>query len=106
MKRVLISLGVLLLLISPTTPPASADNSNPPKIVSVDQVTKGPYAIGDIVTFKVNYAGGNPGIKSIEISGAGSKNTCISQSANLIGKAGLVSLFPLASVKWEKREKR
>jgi len=102
MRQRVISLALLICLVTPTIPAAIADNANPPKIISVEQVTKGPYTIGDIVTFKVNYAGGNPGIKSIEISGAGSKNTCISQSANLIGKAGLVSLFPLASVKWEK----
>jgi hypothetical protein len=102
MKRTVTCLALILGLLILATNPAKADNANPPKIVSVEQVTKGPYTIGDIVTFKVNYTGGNPGIKSIQIRGAGSENTCISQSANLISRASFKSLFPLASVKWEK----
>jgi hypothetical protein len=102
MKRMAISSALILSLVFSAINPAIADNANPPKIVSVEQVTKGPYTIGDIVTFKINYTGGNPGIKGIEIRGAGSRNTCLSQSANLISRAGFVSLFPLASVKWEK----
>ena len=49
--------------------PTYADNANPPKIVSVDQITTGPYAVGDLVSFRVNYTGGNPGIKLISIRG-------------------------------------
>ena len=47
--------------------PAKADNANPPRITSVEQVTTGPYSVGDIVTFKVGYEGGNPGIQDISI---------------------------------------
>ena len=102
MRQRVISLALLICLVTPTIPAAIADNANPPKIVSVEQVTKGPYTIGDIVTFKVNYTGGNPGIKSIEIRGAGSKNTCVSQLANLISRANFTPLLVLASLKWEK----
>jgi hypothetical protein len=57
--------------------PAYGDNANPPKFVSLEQVTKGPYSIGDIVTYKINYTGGNPGIRRIDIKGAGSNETCV-----------------------------
>jgi hypothetical protein len=75
MKKVLIFGASLILLFSAL--PANADNANPPKIVSVEQVTKGPYSIGDIVTYKINYSGGNPGIRAINVKGAGSKETCV-----------------------------
>jgi hypothetical protein len=61
----------------------SADNANPPKLVLVEQVTKGPYSIGEIVTFKITYTGGNPGIRSITIRGAGSIETCLASATNL-----------------------
>jgi hypothetical protein len=61
----------------------SADNANPPKLVLVEQVTKGPYSIGEIVTFKISYTGGNPGIRSITIRGAGSIETCLASATNL-----------------------
>jgi hypothetical protein len=60
-----------------------ADNANPPKLVLVEQVTKGPYSIGEIVTFKISYTGGNPGIRSITIRGAGSNETCLASGTNL-----------------------
>lgn len=47
--------------------PAMADNANPPKIIELVQVTKGPYKPGDLVTFKVVYTGGNPGLDNIKI---------------------------------------
>ena len=47
--------------------PARADNANPPKIIELVQVTKGPYKPGDLVTFKVVYSGGNPGLDNIQI---------------------------------------
>jgi hypothetical protein len=46
---------------------ANADNANPPKIIDLLQVTKGPYKPGDLVTFKVVYTGGNPGVDNIQI---------------------------------------
>ena len=82
--------------------PTYADNANPPKIISVDQITAGPYAAGDIVSFRVNYTGGNPGIKLISIRVGGSNDTCIIQSANLFTLPQPTRLFSLTNLKWEK----
>ena len=60
--------------------PAKADNANPPRITSVEQVTTGPYSVGDIVTFKVGYEGGNPGIQEIKIA-----IRCIRNAGSLAG---------------------
>jgi hypothetical protein len=79
-----------------------ADNANPPKIISIEQITSGPYKVGDIVSFKINYTGGNPGIKLIEIAGAGSNTSCVSQSANLLSISKLSSVLPVATLNWEK----
>ena len=46
---------------------ANADNANPPKIIDLVQVTKGPYKPGDLVTFKIVYSGGNPGLDNAQI---------------------------------------
>jgi hypothetical protein len=96
---------VLLIALLPgllAAPVAHADNANPPKITSIEQISSGPYKVGDIVSFKINYTGGNPGIKLIEVSGAGSNTFCVSQSANLFSMPKLSSVFPVASLIWEK----
>jgi len=80
------SVKIFALVISvfiTSASPVSADNANPPKLVLVEQVTKGPYSIGEIVTFKISYTGGNPGIRSITIRGAGSNETCLASATNL-----------------------
>lgn len=59
--------------------PSYADNSNPPIVKSLEEVTTGPYSVGDIITFKVTYEGGNPGIKLIKISGVNNSQTCVGQ---------------------------
>jgi hypothetical protein len=59
--------------------PSYADNANPPIVKSLEEVTTGPYSVGDIITFKVTYEGGNPGIKSIKISGVNNSQTCVGQ---------------------------
>jgi hypothetical protein len=82
--------------------PTYADNANPPKIISVDQITTGPYAVGDVVSFRVNYTGGNPGIKLISIRVGGSNNTCIIQSANLFTSPAMTSIYSITDLKWEK----
>ena len=82
--------------------PTYADNANPPKIISVDQITSGPYTVGDVVSFRVNYTGGNPGIKLISIRGAGSNNSCLLQSANLFALPDLAILIPNLEMNWEK----
>jgi hypothetical protein len=101
MQKIKVLLIALLLgLLS--APGSHADNANPPKIVSIEQITSGPYKVGDIVSFKINYTGGNPGIKLIEVSGAGSNTSCVSQSANLFSMSKLSSVFPVATLNWEK----
>jgi hypothetical protein len=102
-----LNLPILALLLvtsfaiyNPT--PTYADNANPPKIILVDQITSGPYTVGDIVSFRVNYTGGNPGIKLISIRVGGSNNTCIIQSANLFALPQLSNLFSITDLKWEK----
>ena len=77
----IVTLAIILLVA--LTPSVIADNANPPKLVSVEQVTSGPYSIGEIVTFKISYTGGNPGIRSITIRGAGSIETCLASATNL-----------------------
>lgn len=59
--------------------PAKADNANPPIVQSLEEVTSGPYSVGDIITFKVTYGGGNPGLKSIIISGVNNSQSCVGQ---------------------------
>ena len=65
-KVALLSAVVLLGLIPSTV---SASTVNPPVIISVTQLTSGPYKPGDVITFKVIVSGGEPGIKSAAIGG-------------------------------------
>jgi hypothetical protein len=58
---------LIFLFLGSLHTPALADNANPPKIIELLQVTKGPYKPGDLVTFKVVYTGGNPGLDNIKI---------------------------------------
>ena len=83
MKLFTKTLAFLICLTLSSASPVRADNANPPKLVSVEQVTKGPYAIGEIVTFRIIYSGGNPGIRKITIRGAGSNETCLASGTNL-----------------------
>lgn len=46
---------------------ALADSANPPKIISLQQVTSGPYKPGDLIKFMVGTQGGYPGLKRIVI---------------------------------------
>lgn len=57
--------------------PSYADNANPPIVRFLEEITTGPYSVGDIITFKVTYEGGNPGIKSIKISSVNNSQTCV-----------------------------
>ena len=80
-KRYFIILLCAALIPISLSTKSFADNANPPKIISVEQITKGPYKIGDIVSFKINYTGGNPGINSIAVR-ASSNGACLTQSSN------------------------
>ena len=72
MKRLITGFAVFICLVIPATSPANGDNANPPKIIEVVQVTKGPYQPGDLITFKVVYTGGNPGLSRVRITFSGS----------------------------------
>jgi hypothetical protein len=80
---------------------SSADNANPPKIISVEQTTKGPYKIGDIVSFKINYTGGNPGINFVSVR-ASSNGACLTQSSNSFVLPQLREVIGLTSIEWKK----
>jgi hypothetical protein len=58
---------LIVLFLGLLHTPAQADNANPPKIIELVQVTKGPYKPGDLVTFKIVYTGGNPGLDNLKI---------------------------------------
>jgi hypothetical protein len=70
-NRLFASSLLLIVLLAPTN--ARADNANPPKILDLIQVTQGPYMPGDLVTYKIVYTGGNPGLARAEINFAGCK---------------------------------
>ena len=57
----------MFIIISATG--SMASTANPPVIQSLTQLTSGPYKPGDIISFKVIVSGGEPGIKSIVLSG-------------------------------------
>lgn len=79
--------------------PARADNANPPKILDLVQVTQGPYKPGDLVTYKILFSGGNPGLKDGQISftGAGTHYFRESLPINDILGNGLIS-FSLPAI--------
>lgn len=67
MRSPITLLSCLFLTISSAG--SSASTANPPVIQSLTQLTSGPYKPGDIISFKVIVSGGEPGIKSIVLSG-------------------------------------
>jgi hypothetical protein len=69
--RAKIILVISVLVVGFFSNPAKADNANPPKIIELVQVTKGPYKPGDLITIKVVYTGGNPGLSRVLITFSG-----------------------------------
>jgi hypothetical protein len=68
MKKFLV-ITISLLLIGFGIPTQTyADSANPPKIVKVNQLTQGPYLPGDMIQFSLEISGGNPGLRSVQIS--------------------------------------
>lgn len=66
-KNVIVFLS--LILFSFGLPSVThADSANPPKIVKVTQITKGPYSPGDMIQFSVEVSGGNPGLLHLQMS--------------------------------------
>jgi hypothetical protein len=68
-RRLIFGVALFMSLSIMAAPAAVADNANPPKILSVVQVTKGPYKPGDVITFQINTTGGNPGLNSVVLRG-------------------------------------
>lgn len=64
MRKFLVFVATLIFTSSSI---ALASNANPPVITSVEQITKGPYSVGDVVSYKVSYTGGEPGLQSVNI---------------------------------------
>ena len=58
---------LLLLIPFAQIDTAAGDSANPPRIISVTQLSTGPYKPGDVLTVRVNYTGGNPGLNSITV---------------------------------------
>lgn len=89
-----------LLLVSFGLPSATyADNTNPPKIISIEQVSSGPYSIGDVVTFRINYSGGNPGLKKAVIEVSSNKKYCL---ANIYDHALYERFVNQSEISWFK----
>lgn len=65
--RKLAILYVLALIHIVQVDTATGDTANPPVITSVTQLSTGPYKPGDVLTVRVNFTGGNPGLSSIEV---------------------------------------
>jgi len=60
---------LLLSAMLNTTELSFADTANPPRVLSVTLVNpKETYSSGDILTFDVKFSGGNPGLKSGQIT--------------------------------------
>ncbi len=66
-RRSLLSILVMFLITFGLPSISNADSGNPPKLNSVEQLTNGTYRPGDVITFRVNYSGGNPGLGSISM---------------------------------------
>ena len=71
--------GLVAIFFCLSVIPASADNANPPKFLSIKVANqKAAYVPGDEITFEIEYSGGYPGIKSVEFSPRPTKGgTCI-----------------------------
>lgn len=84
-------------LFIPLAQPSYADNANPPKVMSLEQVSNGPYTVGDIATFRINFTGGNPGIRQAIIEVAALKNICLS---NVLDHAVYGSYVTKSEIIW------
>lgn len=67
MRKVAILL-ILTIIPAAQINAANGDTANPPVITSVTQLSSGPYKPGDVLTVRVNYTGGNPGLSSIAVA--------------------------------------
>ena len=75
-KNLVITISFLLLTLGIPIQ-TYADSANPPKITNVIELSKGsPYKPGDVVSYKVEHTGGNPGVASIGTNFDRSDKTC------------------------------
>ena len=97
--KVKIVLAASVLVVGVLGTPVKADNANPPKILDLVQVTQGPYKPGDLVTYKIIFSGGDPGLKSGDISfpNVGDYDFRESRPVNDIFGNGLIS-FALPAI--------
>ena len=97
--KVKIILATSVLVVGVLGTPVKADNANPPKILDLVQVTQGPYKPGDLVTYKIIFSGGDPGLKSGDISfpNVGDYDFRESRPVNDIFGNGLIS-FALPAI--------
>ena len=66
MKRIFAFLLTFSLMMA--LPVALADSANPPRVLGIKIVNeKATYAPGDEIIYEIEYSGGNPGIKSIQV---------------------------------------
>ena len=73
MRKLIVGLvSYCLLLNFPSV--GWADSANPPILKSIRQVTQGPYAPGDVITYEVNFIGGNPGVRYLEMDSTATKD--------------------------------
>jgi hypothetical protein len=99
MRNRILSLALVSLFQLSILNVANADNANPPKILDLIQVTQGPYKPGDLVTYKIIFSGGDPGLKSGDISfpNVGDYDFRESRPVNDIFGNGLIS-FALPAI--------
>ena len=77
MKRFISVFFILILISFGLSTATYGDNPNPPKITNVIELSKGsPYKPGDVVSYKVEHAGGNPGVASIRTNFDTYDKTC------------------------------
>jgi hypothetical protein len=85
MRRVAIFFVLSILLQGSYLLDAKAETSNIARVISIEQVSKGPYAIGDIVTLKINFTSNVDAIRNGIIYGVRSPEACLMAGANTQG---------------------
>jgi hypothetical protein len=85
MRRVAILFGLLIFLHGNYLLEAKAESPNFARVIAIEQVSKGPYAIGDIVTLKITYTSNVDAIRSGTIYGVRSPEACLMAGVGGIG---------------------
>lgn len=85
MRRVATFFVLFILLHGSYLLDAKAEPSNFASVISIEQVSKGPYSIGEIVTLKITFTSNVDAIRSGTIYGARSPEACLMAGANTEG---------------------